>query len=142
MSADPDVPHTTPVFLAEPSDFQPDGLHFTVETRDLTRPAVCWERVERSWELPGPCATSEQAETVARTLALRWGGDRVFCVVDPRGKPARAFAVQQYLVGWEAGQAGAHVVRLPPGYEPPPLEEALREAAGDAVDHREGSVSR
>lgn len=41
-------------FFTEPSLWKPDGRHFTVEGKSLSRLDTLWEPIERGWESPDP----------------------------------------------------------------------------------------
>jgi hypothetical protein len=108
-------------FLTEPSPFEPDGLHFTIEWKTLKLKQAAWECVERSWELPEPIVDRQQAEAVARALALAADGERVYRVIDPRGTPLLAYVVKKYLALLEQGQVVEQQEMLPAGFEGPAL---------------------
>ena len=112
-------------YLAEPSPWEADGLHFTVECKALAPHHATWERVERSWELPEPLTSQQQAETVARALALHSNGARAYRVVDPHGKVRQVFAVRRYLAVWRPGQEREQRVMLGADFEATALSDAL-----------------
>jgi len=111
--------------FTEPSLCKPDGMHFTVEGKTLSRTATLWECIERSWELPEPLTMHWEAETVARALALRADGELAYRVVDPSGKVLQVFVVKKYLFGLEAGLATERLEEVPPGYDVPMVSEVL-----------------
>lgn len=86
------------LLLHAPSPRKADGHHCTAEWRELAHASASWERIERSWEIPIPFSTREQAEAVAHSLALRFASARAYRVVDPHGNPLRMFLVERHLL--------------------------------------------
>jgi hypothetical protein len=111
--------------FTEPSLFQSDGMHFTVESKTLAQPAILWERIEHSWELPEPLSEHWQAEAVARALALRAGGEQAYRVVDPSGKVLQVFVTRTYLSCLEAGLATERLEEVPAEFDVPMVSEVL-----------------
>lgn len=110
-------------YLTEPSPWEPDTFHFTIEWKELALPATAWERVERSWELPAPLTDRQQAETVARLLALAADGGRVYRVLDPAGTVLQVYLVKKYLSVLEPGQLTEKQETIPAGFEASALSE-------------------
>jgi hypothetical protein len=113
--------------LTEPSLWEADGHHFTVEGKSLIHPAAQWERIERSWENPNVFTAQLPAEAVARTLALRYDGERAYRVVDPHGKALQVFWVRKMLSVLEEGQGEERFEDVPAGFDVPMLFEVLEE---------------
>jgi len=134
--AEADLPGRT--YLAEPSPWEADGLHFTVEWKSLAPQPATWERVEQSWELPEPLTSQQQAEAVARALALHSNGARAYRVVDPHGKARQVFAVTRCLAVWWPEQEREQRVMLPADFEAPALSDVL---ARFAAAHEARTVS-
>jgi hypothetical protein len=104
---------------------------YTVEVHDRVDGGDTWEPIESGWECHNPFADRDDAHTVARTLALRAGGEREYRVVSADRSPLATYLVTRRLQVRCPG-AGAHdrveVTDLPAGMEVPMVSEALEHA--------------
>ena len=101
---------------------QSDGVHFTVELTHR-EPGARWELMERGWESPNQFNEEDEAELVARLLALRHDGDMDTRVVSPVGVVLTTFRLQKYLATWRRG-TGEKREALSPHVPLPMLHEA------------------
>jgi len=105
---------------------------FTVERRDLVVVGRDWEPIESSWECRNPFGNQDDAQTVARTLALRADGDEEYRAVSADRTVLAIFRVTKRLEVRRPGAGAPDRVEqmdLPPGMEIPMISDVLERSS-------------
>ncbi len=100
---------------------------FIVEHLNLSRGKHTWEAIESSWEFKNSCESLSYACQVARVLAMRFGNDSQFRVVDGIGSVVATYFVMHQLISTTIKGSSAEIIA--PGTEIPMLSEIARKGA-------------
>lgn len=105
---------------------------YTVELHNLVVVGRPWEPIESSWECSNPFAVQDDAQAVARALALRADGDEEYRVVAADRTVLSTYRVTRRLEVRSPNPGAPDRVEqmdLPPGMEVPMISDVLEQCS-------------
>jgi len=99
---------------------------FVIEKLNMVGTQHTWESIESSWEFKNSCESLTYACKIAKVLAMRFGNDSQFRVVDDEtGSVVANYSIMQHLISATLDGISSEIID--PDTEIPMLSEIARD---------------